>query len=1302
MKASKKNPIKRALAGALVVSQFWLPIGNQALAATAISDVPIAAINNVPPNLMLTLSVEFPTGNVAAYNDNASNDPPCPGRDNGIGVCYRQNRPYLGYFDPTFCYTYNTAEYFEPTSRTANHACSGTTWSGNFLNWATMHAIDEFRFAMTGGDRVPGLDTAALTVIEKANHSGRGGYGQFPIKRIGPGFGSDPAVSPSTVTPKSWGTLYARVTNDDTPPQISKPGVPDSQGRVLQISNDVTFSTNVETYLVRVKVCDPNFLPSAESRATCSLYGSGYKPIGLMQQNADKMRFGVTSYLNDSNQSRPGGVIRSRMKFVGPQNIVPNGTSTTNPNAEISSDGTFPLNPDGVAESGVTGSGVINYLNKFGKVSGYKEFDTLSEMFYEATRYMRNLSATPEYGASTASTAEKDGFPVLTGWENLDQTNAQNRPIQYACQKTFFLGIADSNTWCDSLVPGNTLTGTCAGHAGALADPNNIDVTALDNAIGQMENGLPNFGTALGTTFIDGGRKDTFHVAGLGYWANTHNLLASNTDPDKPTSAQSYWVDVAETGSFGHDNDDPRNQMWLASKYGGFDNTDANGNLKTAPATASNADWDKDNDGTPDNYFSGDRPDRLIDALGSVFQNVNDKTLSGAGVSISTQNLAVSGSSYEVSYSTRDWTGDVTGNILTLDTAGNPVETNVWSAQAKLDTQAASTGWDTSRRIVTSNGSISSINTGIPFRLNSLTTTQQGYLGNAANRQDLLNYLRGDKSNEASKFRKRSHLLGDIIHSEATFAGPPNEGYSDSANPGFSDFTKSAGIVDRKLMIYVGANDGMLHAINASTSDTANGGNEEWAYIPSFVLSGPSSPATPDVDGLAARAKLFGWQHKFYVDQTPSVRSVDFARTCTTAPGGCDFVTSPPTPDWHTILVAGLNKGGRGYYAIDVTNPADWSNEAAVAGKVLWEFTDEDMGYTFGRPIIVKTLKYGWVVIVTSGYNNTFGSVAANRGHGFLYILNAKTGALLEKIKTENLTVTPTVNDGGSATSPSGFAFADGFIPDFTSWTVEQVYGGDLNGNLWRFDLTATTGSYPPPEKIAILTDGNNNLQSVTVEPRIEIDPNGVSRWVFIGTGRLLDTTDLSSAQTQTFYALRDGTVTAPYTAATLPNGLTSFPITRASMTANPLVTDPNTGQTVFQGVPAGTQFWYHDLTHTSGAGTTERIITNTLTANAGVISWIGQTPSSDPCSPTITSSIYATTFATGTSILTDVNSPTNVVALYSVPPEESFALKVVFTKDSSGNIRAIYSTGKGQLKKLPIANVGNPAVRLNWREVLQ
>ena len=149
--------------------------------------------------------------------------------------------------------------------------------------------------------------------------------------------------------------------------------------------------------------------------------------------------------------------------------------------------------------------------------------------------------------------------------------------------------------------------------------------------------------------------------------------------------------------------------------------------------------------------------------------------------------------------------------------------------------------------------------------------------------------------------------------------------------------------------MYVGANDGQLHAFDAAT------GQENWAYIPSAVL--------PNLYALAD--KNYSSQHQYFVDGSPVVGRHLPERAVVTCSAG----------QWKTILVGGLNRGGKGYYALDVTDPA--------SPALLWEFTDANLGYSFGNPVITKLKDGTWVVLLSSGYNNA-------DGLGRLYVVNAK------------------------------------------------------------------------------------------------------------------------------------------------------------------------------------------------------------------------------------------------------------------------------------------------------------------------
>jgi type IV pilus assembly protein PilY1 len=284
----------------------------------------------------------------------------------------------------------------------------------------------------------------------------------------------------------------------------------------------------------------------------------------------------------------------------------------------------------------------------------------------------------------------------------------------------------------------------------------------------------------------------------------------------------------------------------------------------------------------------------------------------------------------------------------------------------------------------------------------------------------------------------------------------------------------------------------MLHAFNSDT------GTEEWAYIPKMVM--------PNLYKLADSS--YPSNHQYYVDGSPETM---------------DIYVATATPNlavgWHTILVGGLGLGGRGFYALDVTNPdvpqALWE---ICSDSALCDISDTAIGYSYGNPVIVKrSTDQKWVVLLTSGYNNT----APGSGEGTLFVLDAVTGEVLSKTST------------GTATNPpSGLAKISPFIDSLaTDYTARFVYGGDLNGDVWRFDLGAVGASGAPTvTKIATLKDSSGVAQSVTT--RLELgDPlNNTSNSLggtgtpalFVGTGRYLGTTDLPNVQIQSIYGIKD------------------------------------------------------------------------------------------------------------------------------------------------------------------------------------
>lgn len=1046
--------------------------------------------------------------------------------------------------------------YFEPKSyATGNHVCNAGSvnyWSGNFLNWALTQTIDPFRYALSGGYR--SVDNTTFSILEKAWATGQGGTV------------ANPSTTNNTVIAQSTpfqtaGDVYIRINGLGNKFYITRNGNNWSPGSNLVPDGGLgTTLDNNKVYemFARVRVCVPGMLEE-----NCTKYPSGYyKPTGLIQKNAMRLNFAAFGYLLDDDLSRDGGVLRARMQPLGPEKPTPGSSAVANPNAEWDAlTGVFYDNPHPIdaTASSVTNSGVINYLNKFGLTAKkYKTFDPVGELYYATTRYLKGQGNVAAY-TSGLTTANKDGFPVITDWNG---PNGEYDPVQYSCQSNFIIGVGDTNTHADNNLPGSEIiTGKEPTMPAEVAADNSIDVSDATNKVSELE-GLPGVYANYGDVKKPFCCNDSGALmAGIAYDSHTKDIR-----PDIPEmqTIDTYFLDVLEAG----DRKDVGgtgmwNQFWLAAKYGGFQVPDG---FSTYGATAANApaagDWDADGNGDPDNYFRANDPKLMIDGLNKAFDDIVFKVDKGFadGFAVFRPNIYVGDIALGASYNGDGWTGNVSGGTVSFDANNDPIVTKVWDARDKLDAQAAGGLWATKRFIATSNcalisGSGERTCSGVAFKnkadLSTDHITSLEILGNDA--QDVIDFLRGDRTKEggATNFRIRKHLLGDIIDSEITLSGPPNGPMSEVFNPGYGAF-KTAN-ANRTLMAYVGANDGMLHAFNAVTG-SLNAGTEQFAYIPSVLFDGPN--ATPNIDGLAALTKQ-PYLHHRYVDAAPAVQDI--------------YLNIAGVPTWQTLLVGGLAKGGKGYYALDVTTPANLNNESNLASAVMWEFTHKDLGYSYAKPIIVKinntTISYngqtgynGWAVIVTSGYNNADVNGLYN---GYFFVLDPSNGNLIAKIPTS---ATMLAND-------VGLANVTAWIPDAKSFVADAAYAGDLMGNVWRLNLNDFSLT-----KLATLDDGGSPAkpQPITVKPEITVDKATNKRYIMVGTGRLLDDTDISTVQTQSIYTINDGSGIAEgyLTSSTLSGGI-SFPLTRANLNNNSVL-----GATTGIVNPTANSFgWYIDMT---------------------------------------------------------------------------------------------------------------------------
>lgn len=510
-------------------------------------------------------------------------------------------------------------------------------------------------------------------------------------------------------------------------------------------------------------------------------------------------------------------------------------------------------------------------------------------------------------------------------------------------------------------------------------------------------------------------------------------------------------------------------------------------------------------------YLSAQNPEQLQTSLDAAITNISERTGTAAAVAINSAQLSTESVVYLAQFNSNRWQGNVLAfPIINTDT-GELAAAPKWDAASKLTSRV------TPRTIITYSDAASD---GVAFQWADISANMQNDLNtNAAGATDTLgekrlDYLRGDRSNEGSGafFRNRISMLGDIVNSGPVFVGAPSLNWPDSAPfpenaDAYSEF-KNSSAATRKKMVYVGANDGMLHAFDDDTGD------EVFAYIPGMVSSSNTA------EGLHYLTDP-NYLHRFYVDQTPALS---------------DVYISSDLARWHTVLVGGMRSGGRGIFALDVTNPAQFT-EANASQTVLWEFTSEDdadVGYTFSRPFIAYTNNNTWVAIFGNGYNPvaTNGSGQSSTGEASLFIVDIERGidgswataGDYKKISTG----AGTIADPNSLTTPA-LADVDG------NGTVDRVYAGDLKGNMWAFDLSAVnpaswgsaykSGASPIP----LFTTPAG--QPITAKPVLAKHPtqpdsgspsNAPNIMVYFGTGQYLVDADKTSPGVQSFYGVWD------------------------------------------------------------------------------------------------------------------------------------------------------------------------------------
>lgn len=739
-----------------------------------------------------------------------------------------------------------------------------------------------------------------------------------------------------------------------------------------------------------------------------------------------------------------------------------------------------------------------------------------------------------------------------------------------------------------------------------------------------------------------------------------------------------------------------RDPLWYAAKFG-------------APDPAN---WDVNEDGDPDNYFLVTNPLNLRAKLGEAFDDIASRSLDVGNSSISGARVSSGSFTLQPTFArnrdAKDWTGDVRALAILPD--GSLDLTAIWSAQTKLN--ALPHGSRNIRTITAPGAGTRATRTPAELQdstdfaptandrlallgINPVTIPSQ--YGATYTSGQLINYLRGEQLNEASvggTLRTRSAVLGDIVNSEPVVASPRSDFgygyYSDSMFDGYAN-TGTSGYLfnkkDRKPVVYVGANDGMLHAFDATTQActdaegrtiacaTDSSGEELFGFVPNGVLGNLGKLPLPDAN----------FDHRYYVDGQITVADAKDGGT------------------WKTILVGTTAAGGRSVFALDVSNISE--RASFDNGNILWERNsrvDNDIGHVYGKPLLVPLENNDWGVLFGNGYGG-------NDNDPSLYVLDAFTGAVIRKITADD------GNPAAEASNPivdwicqalSGFEVVDDLcarrlapfnglgqitaIDRNGNGKVDTVYGGDQQGNLWKFDLRATneaawgvyefaTGGEAP----LFTAQTGTERQPITGGIRVAAGP-GAGVMVYFGTGRYFingDNDVPATPQTQSLYAIFDNGPVTGNTGSSPVGGrgaLVAQSVTEQVVSEDGQFTTRNISRNpvAYFGSDAS-RGWYLDLKMGATAASGERFIA-TPRIQSGRVFFTTYEPLDDSCSPGGTNFQYGLELLSGSGALSNI----------SVLPADTPAC----TDGNCGGV-AIRGTD-GSTTQPPITNTGVAAIK--------
>lgn len=535
-------------------------------------------------------------------------------------------------------------------------------------------------------------------------------------------------------------------------------------------------------------------------------------------------------------------------------------------------------------------------------------------------------------------------------------------------------------------------------------------------------------------------------------------------------------------------------------------------------------------------FFSAANPTEFAKGLTGTLNSINARVGAASNLAAVSASTQAGAKVFQGRYVSGKWDGDL------------------WAYDLE---KGASVSWRASEQLPSHkerNIKFVKNNTLTDFIPDNLTFKEMN-VGSDAEKIAVVNYLRGDSSNEVLsngtyKFRDRVSPLGDIANSSPVYvAAPERMGYQRYSNwpeaSSYEDFLSKH--QDRKHMVYVGANDGMFHAFDAAT------GKETFAYIPQAVIS--------ELHELTN----IKYAHKYYVDGNSTVRDIYLDN------------------QWRTVI---LSTTGRGAFssmiALDITKPDDI--------KVLFDITVSGIGQNVGMPIVARANDGKWTALLGSGYNNSAGKT------GLLYFKLSDLVGKFGIYSGDAATMINATND-----SNNGFSKIETWDYDFDG-NLDFVYSGDIQGNIWKFDLRGSSGwkvanSGQPLFKASFA----GKAQPITGGLTLSAEPGSGKLWLHFGTGKYLTLADLDSANfsTQTIYGITDD----------FSDKGASF--TRSDLEARVLTTDaadPNRrGLSASTTLPLNKRGWYIDLSNG------ERVVLPALLADQQLeVTTI--IPDNDPC----------------------------------------------------------------------------------------